>query len=464
MPALRSTHVKQSFRSVILVLLGLLFLSACSPPTTTPTGAPLYSTPPEVTSSAPVSIAPTQVPGSGASAVVVFVEDGHLLIWDEATGQTQILFDADDAIKVTMSDDGQVVAFLRRTLVRRSELDWYEESSLWAVDRNGANPRELVSADTLRDLLGASETDSSNIPEMTWIPGTHRLLYNGWTYLVMAEGESHAIPHGLYSVDADEGTQQVLVNAESILRFVVSPDGRQVALLSPTDLAFVDADGSNLRRDILTYAQVGVPGPLFPTGVWTEDSQAFVMTESLEEDPAAGIDFVISRVPANNSAPDQLASVSRSHPGSVTFSPDGRFAAFIQYTDEVSPDIAGWFITPLGQGAGPLAIPRKLELGYPSLHWSPDGRAFTGALAELCPGATPDSEICESPISRGISAAIQWLDPTHLLLLNRDPSALFLVTLDPSGRMDATSEPIEVWPLEQSVGPQSFAAIKAAGG
>jgi len=50
------------------------------------------------------------------------------------------------------------------------------------------------------------------------------------------------------------------------------------------------------------------------------------------------------------------------------------------------------------------------------------------------------------------------------LLLTRDPSALFLVTLDPSGRMDATSEPIDVWPLEQSVGLQSFVAIEAAGG
>jgi hypothetical protein len=279
----------------------------------------------------------------------------------------------------------------------------------------------------------------------------------------MAEGESHAIPRGLYSVDADEGTQQVLVGAEGPQRFVVSPDGQQVALLSPTGLSFVNADGSNLRRDLLTYAQVGVPGPLFPVGVWTEDSRAFVMTGSLEVDPAAGFDFVITRVPADGSAPEQLASISRSHPGSVTFSPDGRFAAYSQYPDEASP-AAGWFITPLGEGVGPLAIPLKLEPGYPSLHWSPDGRAFTGALAELCPGATQDSEVCDSPVSRGGTAAIQWLDPTHLLLLTRDPSALFLVTLDPSGRMDATTEPIAAWPLEQSVGPQNFAAVEAAGG
>jgi hypothetical protein len=373
------------------------------------------------------------------------------------------MFDSGDVIRVELSDDGQLVAFLRRSIVQTIDAEWREQSALWVVDLSGENPRELVSAETLRDLLSASERDSSNIPEMTWIPGTHRLLYNGWTYLVMAEGESHAIPRGLYSVDADEGTQQVLVGAEGPQRFVVSPDGRQVALLSPTALAFVDADGSNLRRDVLTYAQVGVPGPLFPVGVWTKDSQAFVMTESLEEDPAAGIDFVISRVPADGSAPEQLASVSRSHPGSVTFSPDGRFAAYSQYTDAASP-AAGWFITPLEEGVGPLAIPRELEPGYPSVHWSPDGKAFTGSLAELCPGATQDSEICESPISRGGTTAIQWLDPTHLLLLTRDPSALLLVTLDPAGQMDATTQPIETWPLEEFVGPQSFAAFEAGEG
>ncbi len=386
------------------------------------------------------------------------------MVWDDVTGESRKIFDSGDVIRVELSADGQLVAFLRRSIVQTGDAEWREQSALWTVDLSGENPRELVSADTLRELLGASERDSSNIPEMTWIPGTHRLLYDGWTYLVMAEGESHAIPRGLYSVDANEGTREVLVKAEGALRFVVSPDGRQVALLSPTALAFIDADGSNLRPDVLAYAPVGVPGPLFPVGVWTEDSQAFVMTEPLGEDPAAGIDFAITRVPAGGSAPDQLASVSRSHPGSVTFSPDGRFAAYIQYTDEVPPEIAGWFITPLGEGAGPLAIPRKLEPGYASLHWSPDGRAFTGELAELCPGATQDSEICSSPVSRGGTTAIQWLDPTHLLLLTRDPSVLMFVTLDPSGRMDATTQPIDVWPVEEFVGPQSFDAVEAGGG
>jgi hypothetical protein len=429
--------------------------SACSPQA-------LTSPPPPTL--APLPSAQAQSTDVANGATVVYTKDGHILVWGESTGESRKIFDSGDVIRVELSDDGQLVAFLRRSNVATSDVDWREESALWVVDLNGENPRELVSEETLRDLLDASERDSSNIPEMIWMPGTHRLLYNGWTYLVQAEGESHAVPRGLYSVDADQGAQQVLVEAEGPQRFDVSPDGRQVALLSPTALALVNADGTNLRPNVLTYAQVGVPGPVLPVGVWTEDSQAFVMTEPLREDRATGIDFAISRVPADSSAPDQLASVNRSHPGSVTFSPDGRFAAHIQYTDEVPTDIAGWFITQLGEGAGPLAIPRTLEPGYPNLHWSPDGNAFTAALAALCPGATRDSEMCDSPISRGATAAIDWLNPTHLLILTRDPSVLSLVTLDPSGQMDATSQPIEAWPQEEFVGPQSFAAVEAGDG
>lgn len=399
-----------------------------------------------------------------AGTTVVYTKDGEILVWDEVTREPRKIVDSGDVVRVELSDDGQLIAFLRRSNAPSSDIGGREQSALWVADLTGENPRELVSAETLRDLLGASERDSSNFPEMAWIPGTHRLLFNGWTYLVQAEGETHAVPLGLYSVDADEGTQQTLLGAEDPQRFVVSPDGQQVALLSPTSLSFVNADGSNLRRDLLPYAQIAQPGPLFPVGVWTEDSQAFVMTGSLDEDLANAIDFVIWRVPADGSPPDQLAAVSRSHPGSVTFSPDGRFAAHIQYTDDVPSEIAGWFVTPLGEGAGPLAIPREFEPGYPSVHWSPDGKAFTGALAELCPGATQDSEICASPVSRGGTAAIQWLDPTHLLLLTRDPSVLLLVTLDPVGPMDPISEPIEVWPLEELVGPKNFTAVGAGGG
>jgi Tol biopolymer transport system component len=381
------------------------------------------------------------------------VEDGNLRVWEEATSETRTLVDSGDVIAVTMSGDGQVVAFLRRSAVQRSDLEWYEQSALWAVDGNGENPRELVSAEELRSLLGATETDSTNIPQMEWIPGTHRLLYSGWTYLVQAEGESHAVPEGLYQVDADTATNAVLVAEGTNLRFVPSPDGEQIALMSPTSLGFVNVDGTDLRQDVLTYPAVGITGPLFPVGAWAEDSHAFLITGSLETDPAAGFNFSIWRVPVDGSQPDSLANIRQSHPDSVTFSPDGRHVAAIQYNDEVPPQIAGWFITPLAAGVGSLAIPNEIEVGYAGLHWSPAGGAYTGTLMQLCPGATADSDVCDSRISfSGTAAAIRWIGGDRLLFLTREPSVLFLVS------SDGTSEPISAWPLEDWVGPASFAA------
>ncbi len=440
----RSPSMPRSGRWAGPFLLAVLVASACTP-RVGPTPAPLPSSPPS--------------PGETAgTAEVVYIQEGDIYAWEEAAGQSEMIFAAGDAIAVTMSDDGQVLAFLRRSAVQRSELEWFEQSSLWAVQPNGENPRELISAEELRSLLSASETDSTNIPQMGWIPGTHRLLYSGWTYLVQAEGESHAVSEGLFLVDADSLSDLVLVPADNPVRFEPSPDGRQIAFMSPTGLGFVNADGTDLRQGVLTSPPVGVPGPLFPTGVWTQDSRAFLITGSLAWDPASGTDFTIWRVPADGSPADTLADIRRSHPGSVTFSPDGQHVAAIQYTDDVPPEIAGWFITPLAADVGPLAIANELEVGYASLHWSPAGAILTGNLMELCPDATSDSEVCDAPISfGGTTAAIRWIDGTRALLLTRDPSVLFLVSLD------GTSQPIAAWPLEEWVGPPSFTAAGAGG-
>ncbi len=260
-------------RKIGFYFFAVVALAACGPGptpiTTSELPAPIQASPTAVPvlSATPAAIAtPIQVTtpsaASGGSAVVVFVKDGDILVWDEATGQSETIFDAGDVIDVTLSDDGQVIAFLRRSVIQKSELEWYEQSALGAMERKGDTPRELISAETLRALLAAEENESTNIPQMEWIPRTHRLLYNGWTYIVQAEGESHAVPQGLFQVDADTLTQLTLVPVGKDLRFSPSPDGGQVALLSPTGLSFIAADGSDLRQDVLTFPETGVQHPL----------------------------------------------------------------------------------------------------------------------------------------------------------------------------------------------------------
>src|ERR1700752_483868 len=416
------------------------------------------ASPAPVSTNVPTEIpASTTIPSTGLGLAVAFVKDGNIQLWDESTGQTQTILNAGDVIAVKMSDDGQVIAFLRRSAVQLAEIEWREQSALWAVDRNGGNPRELISVESLRQRLKANERDSTNIPQMEWIPGTHQLLFSGWTYYVVAEGESHAIPQGLYLVDADTLTEKELVPAGSNLRFVPSPDGRQIVLMSTNGLSFINVDGSNLRSDVLTYSQVELAAPLFPTGVWTGDSTAFVITGSLERDPTYNINFTIWRVPADGSSPETLAAVTASDPGSVTFSPDGGRMAFVQFTEGQLP--TSWSITPLSGSGGPLAIPHDYDFDShnASLHWSPAGDPFTRTLKKLCPEAMKDTDECDTRINFwGNVSAHRCIDGTHLLFLTRDPSVLYLGKMDFTGNMSGTTIPIATWPLENWVSANSF--------
>src|SRR4030065_567652 len=105
--------MKKAFIPLVMVV--LVVLSAC-----TPTAIPEISTPmPASPTAVPALTAtPTQVPTasseSGHTAVVVYVKDGNILVWDEATRQTDTIYTQGDAVNLTMSNDGQVIAFFGR--------------------------------------------------------------------------------------------------------------------------------------------------------------------------------------------------------------------------------------------------------------------------------------------------------------------------------------------------------------
>ncbi|HEX6304906.1 MAG TPA: hypothetical protein VFZ76_11995 [Anaerolineales bacterium] len=435
---------KLFFKHVLIsVCLLSLSLSACLPEQegVVSTSTPL-SLPTESLSTAMPS--PNVTPLPIGMIEVAFVKDGNIQVWDEATQQTRTIVNTGDVFSVTVSDDGQIIAFTRGSWVG-DVLDGYEQFALWVMNRDGGNPRELISAQDLRQRINPSERDSSNFYQLGWVPQSHQLIFSGTKYIVQGEGLSHAVPQGAYLVDTDKGSVTVLAEAAENLRFLPSPDGKQIALMSPSDVGFINADGSNKRQDVLTYEEVGLTGPLFPTGAWTMDSHAFVMTGSFGMDPGYNINFTIWRIPMDGSSPGALATVTGSHPGSVTFSPDGKSASFLQTTDQQPSEIAGWIITPLIPEAGPLTLPYYGKKAfYANLHWSPAGDAFAiqdQDLLQLCPNATQDSQVCGQPIhlGSGIITALQWVDTSRFLVEGIEPNNLSL------GKLDGTITPIVTW-------------------
>jgi hypothetical protein len=440
--------------ALISICILSLSLSAC---VTVQVGLGATATP----ASQPTEIVPTAAPSLPAgTAVVVFVKDGNIQAWDDATQQTQTLVDTGDVVSVTASDGGQAIAFTRRSWVG-DVADGYEQLALWAMDADGRNPRQLVSAQDLRQRVGPNERESSNFYQLGWVPGSPNwLIFSGTKYIVQAEGLSHAIPQGVYLADTDTGSVTRLADAAQNLHFVPSPDGRQVALLSPNGVGFINIDGSNNRQGVLTFAAAGVPGPLFPTGAWTQDSRAFVSTGSFEADPDLNVNFTIWHIPADGSSLDALATITASHPNSVTFSPDGNSVSYLQSTDQQPPEIAGWFITPLVPEAGPLALPYYgREAAYANLHWSPAGTAFAiqdQDLRQLCPNATQDSQVCGEPVHLGsrIITALQWADASRFLFVSNEPNALSL------GNPNGTVTPIATWTEDDLLSGWSFYIVR----
>jgi hypothetical protein len=110
-----------------------------------------------------------------------------------------------------------MIAYTRGSWV--GGLDGYEQFALWAMNGDGGNPRELISAQDIRQRINPGERDSSNFYQLDWVPQSHLLIFSGTKYIVQGEGLSHAIPQGAYQVDTDKGSVTVLAEAAENLHF-----------------------------------------------------------------------------------------------------------------------------------------------------------------------------------------------------------------------------------------------------
>lgn len=248
--------------------------------------------------------------------------------------------------RVELSDDGQLVAFVRATSVEAGGQP--QEAALWIVERDGDNPRELVSADGLRAQLEASENENSELPCLEWIPNTLRLLYSGLVSPPFIGAQCLQGPtRGLYVLDTDSLASAELAPDEETVDFLPSPDGERIAILFSTGLAFVDVDDSLSGEADLTRV-AGAPvyycGPDYASlgNAWTQDSGALLVIGSRIFDRALGQGFTIWRVPVDGGPVEQLITL-RGERAQLT--PDGSAVTFVRWTAPFGQ--SGRFVVPL---------------------------------------------------------------------------------------------------------------------
>jgi hypothetical protein len=231
---------------------------ATEPPPGVPSAGPGSEVPP-VSSATTVPIQETAMPPSQPSGLkVAFELNGNIWFWSESTPARQLTQEG-DAGDLKISRDGLVIAY------RRGQ-------TIWAVNADGSNPRQLVDASAFAAPLLPSTPEPPLLGDFQFQPGTHMLYFHTRYRL----DETYGIPpNDLYRVDADTPEPQSLLTRGGG-DMTISPDGRLIALARTDRINIVNADGSNLLTALeFTAVNTYSDWSYAPQVVWLSDATGF---------------------------------------------------------------------------------------------------------------------------------------------------------------------------------------------
>jgi dipeptidyl aminopeptidase/acylaminoacyl peptidase len=343
---------------------------------------------------------------------IVYLKDGDIWIWRD--GSTKPLTHSGGVYLPNLSPDGQVVAFLQRVD------DFHVE--LWAVNADGTNQRRLVSITDL-DTIGASVRDPSAVAinpyHYEWAAGTHILAFN--TQQVF-QGPGLSIDDDFNLVNVDTGEVKFVLLAGWGGEFALSPDGKRVALSTPTNIILANVDGSDWRS-LLTYEAVATYSEYryYAQPLWSPDG-SLLRVAIPPADPLAEPRQPTSLwlIPADGAPAQQVGSVPAApfQDIPVTFSPDLATIIYFQEVGAPAENRRGLHIA-RPDGSGDWIYQQGNLVQF--LGWSSDGRHFLFSqsgdqamqLGSLDAPAAPASKDAV-----GIIAA-RWVDEGRYLFVEQ---------------------------------------------
>jgi len=352
---------------------------------------------------------PRALPARKTPLEVWFNNSDDIWLWTEKDGSGNQVTKVFDARKFTPSPDGQVVVFERGVDQDRVEL--------WAVNRDGSNLRKLVSAEKF-DSFGSNPDAAANAPTFDhWNPGEHSLVFS--VYTVIHSLGACCTVYGYWLVNADTG-QLVRALPPPTPPYgvdgLLSPDGKQAAIVNDTHLDLVDANGKNLRENVLTYPHFAAgegPSSIKPTVVWAPDSQSLraivIDGEPFGDNP----NFSTWLVPASGQPAQKLATFE-GFPLSGHLSPD---QANLAYWRQVEP-MSNVREMHLARFDGSRNVVYSISNLVDIFGWAPDGVhiAYTDAdngaqLGSLCGAAVPLTDVASA-------RQLSWVDGKRFLFVS----------------------------------------------
>lgn len=288
----------------------------------TPTNSPIVITP--VVPLGIETVSPSDSPESQSVVeepqpilTVAYIKEGNVWLW-RAGDSTAPVTDIGNVLRLALSSDGEYVAF-------EHGIDDYH-SELWVVNTETHEQQMCVSVDEFNnyDRDKWLENAKSLVPyHFDFVPSTHILAYNTRQTF---EGPGLALLDDLRLVNIDTNEKQTLLPSGQGGEFVYSPNGKQIAIISPTTISLVNSDGSN-RREVLTYDLVSTYSEYsyYALPIWAADSSSLrVVIPPADPLGMPQQATTLWSIPTDGNSAIQLGSIMVAPFGSVenAFSPD----------------------------------------------------------------------------------------------------------------------------------------------
>ncbi len=362
-------------------------------------------------------------PPPAAGLKVAYLKDGNIYVWTEGGSSTGIT-GTHDAISVDISDDGQLVAYVRELAGAPFA---YE---LWVVNSDGAplNPRLLVSHTEMTALKNASQfsgADGFDFDQIEFRPGTHDIYYSTVPRFM---GPGYAPSYDLRVVNVDTEAKSVLFDFGQAGAFTFSPDGTQIALSLPEHISLVNADGSNLRSHVLTYPPVITYSEYqyTPSPIW-DSSSASLRVAIPPADPLAEPKqpTTLWFIPVEGSPSHQIGSMdSISFDwADNSFSPDMSYIAYVKSVGEPTENQRELHIA-YADGSGDIVFATGTSLQFRG--WTPDSTRFLYAS-----NSVDDTGLYLGSIDGGVFTIssvhqtmrqIAWVDNDRIIFVYENPT------------------------------------------
>jgi hypothetical protein len=262
--------------------------------------------------------------GDSAVIAVAWAENGTLTMWKQGDSAPQILA-SDAIIRPFLSPDGQHIAFVRG--------DGVLASSLWIIQADGDNEREIVGSEHL------TADEPPYIAQVTWLDD-ETLYFN-----TLRKTTINLQPQNdLWRANISTGEVQQVLDAGEGGRFSISPNREQIAIIypgiygQPTGRIRLLDPVSLVLEDKLEYAGIstGAEYPFYPEVFWEDDGSALLVAipdKDLVYDDVNSPPTVLWRLPAAGER-EQIGSVPASFFGQPRWSSDGTTLTYLQRIGE----------------------------------------------------------------------------------------------------------------------------------